>query len=130
MAEAAGDSLYRIRSEDLGIREFQLTVTETARTSRVSILSVSGYEQRSAAASRWLMCVFTHLAIRRGFRYWVLAPPDSGRGELLVGFPETSYEDPSVLLGPRFARGRILGPMSVDVFRRGLCRGFSGWPAG
>lgn len=80
------ESLFRLRSRDVGIQAFDLTVTETKRTPRTSVLNVPGFHECSAAGSRWLMCAFTDLAIRRGFDYWAVVYPEPPGQEELTRF--------------------------------------------
>jgi len=116
------DSLYQIRSRDMGIEAFDLTVTETKRTPRTSVLDVPGLHERSAAASRWLMCVYTHLAFLRGFKYWAVVYPEPPGEDLLVGFTDTESEDVSQTLGPEFVKDRMLPPqMPVEWWVSNLC---------
>lgn len=121
------DSLYRINSRDMGFEAFDLTVTETKRTPRTSVLHVPGFQERSAAASRWLMCVCTHLAFRRGFKFWAVAYPEPPGEDLVVGFPETEREDVSQTLGPEFVKDRTLPPQSVEWFGSNLCGNPHDW---
>jgi hypothetical protein len=124
------DSLYRIRSRDLGIEAFDLTVTETKRTPRTSVVAVPGFHEGSAAARQWLMCVYTHLALRRGFKYWAVVYPEPPGVDLLVGFPETVSEDVSRTLGPEFVKDRTIPPKEVEWFQSNLCGNLNGWPTG
>src|SRR4051812_19623855 len=98
----ADEPSYRVRSRDMGIQAFDLTVTETRRTDRTSILNVPGFHSRSAQASRWLMCAYTDLAVKRGFSYWAVAYPQPPSEDVLVGFPASETENLSQTFGPQF----------------------------
>ena len=104
---------YRIRSRDAGITSFDLTVTETKRAPRTSILNVPGFHSRSAQGSRWLMCVYTDLASKRGFKYWAVVYPERPSEDLIVGFPTSEAENMSETLGPEFGSKNVLPPISV-----------------
>ena len=105
---AAQESLLTIRSKDGGA-DFDLTVTEIKREPRKSFLVVPGFSHRSAAGSRWLMCAYTALAMRRGFSYWSVVYPEGSSETLVVGFPETPTEDISKTLGSEFS-GPLVTP--------------------
>ena len=124
----AQDALYRIRSRDMGIEEFDLAVMETKRTPRTSVLHVPGFHERSASASRWLMCVYTHVAFLRGFQYWAAVYPELSSEDVLIGFPDTHSEDVSETLGPEFV-GPMASPTSVKVFEANVCGKLDEWPA-
>jgi len=48
---------------------FDVTVTETKREATHSFLRIPGFSARTASESRWMMCAYTDLAIKRGFTY-------------------------------------------------------------
>ncbi|MFZ5775158.1 MAG: hypothetical protein ACOY3Z_06725 [Thermodesulfobacteriota bacterium] len=119
------ESLYVVRTKDQGITDFDLTVTETSREPNKSFLSVPGFHKRSATGSRWLMCAYTDLAIKRGFKYWSVIYPEEGSDILIVGFPKSQEENISQTLGSEFAGKNVVPekPASVDVLVRTLCGG-------
>ena len=100
---AARAELYRVRSTEMGIRAFDVTVIELKREERTSLLSIPGYHNRSAAASRWMMCAYTDLALKRGFKFWAAVASDPPDDSVLLGFPQSAGEDIAQTLGPRFA---------------------------
>lgn len=121
---AAQEDLYAVTSKDQGIVEFvDLTVTEIKREARKSVLLVPGFHQRSAAGSRWLMCAYTDLAIRRGFKYWLVVYPAETSETVVVGFPTSDTEDVGKTLGREFVGERVLprAPASVDVMATRVC---------
>lgn len=115
-------ALYKMRSRDQGITAFDISVTETKRGPRTSVLTVPGFHDRPAAASRWLMCSYTDLAIKRGFAYWAVLYPTPPSEELVLGFPKSEKKDDVTVLGKRFAAEGDEAPIvgSVDRFGR-LC---------
>ena len=118
LSALAQEVLYHKRSIDMGFKDFDLTVTETKRAARTSVLHVPGFQKRSAAASRWLMCVYTDLAIQRGFKFWVVVYPEQAGEDLLVGFPQSQDEKCSETLGKEFASRLVFpnAPASVETF--------------
>lgn len=93
---AEAESLYRVSSKDMGITQFDVNVLEVDRTPTSSTLKIPGFHDRSAAASRWLMCAYTDLAVKRGFLYWNAFYPELDGDELLLVFPASeSPEDPA-----------------------------------
>lgn len=119
----AKDSLYVAHSKDQGVTAFDLTVTETKREPNKSFLSVPGFHKRSAAASRWLMCAYTDLAIKRGFKYWSVIYPEEGNENLIVGFPRSQNENIGKTIGSEFSGKRVVPekPASVEILATKLC---------
>lgn len=119
----AKESLYVARSRDQGVTAFDLTVTETKREPNKSFLSVPGFHKRSAAGSRWLMCTYTDLAIKRGFKYWSVIYPEEGNEIVVVGFPKSQDENISKTIGSEFSEKNVVPekPAAVDVLAGTLC---------
>ena len=104
--------MYTLSSKAHGA-PFDLVVTEIKREETNSQLSVSGFHNRTAPGSRWLMCVYTELAIMRGFKYWSVMYPAEGSETLIVGFSNSATTSPKDVIGPQYVKERILGdPMS------------------
>jgi hypothetical protein len=104
----AQSSLYTVSSKAQGAA-FDLVVTETRREPSKSFLSVPGFHERTAPGSRWLMCAYTDLAVKRGFSHWVVIYPPENSEVLVLGFsnsPRTSVKD---LLGEDFSKERAFG---------------------
>src|SRR5262245_50070162 len=112
----AEEPSYRIRSLDMGIHAFDLSVTETKRTDRTSLLNVPGFHSRTAQISRWLMCVYTDLALKRGFRWWTVIYPNAPSEDLLVGFLDAESQSPSQTLGPDFGGKNVLPLASTEKY--------------
>ncbi len=93
---SVAEELYVVSSREMGISQFDFTVTEIKRGTRTSLLSIPSFHERSAAASRWMMCAYTDLAVKRGFEYWASIYPDSGNEEVLLLFPETESSSDAV----------------------------------
>jgi hypothetical protein len=100
----------------MGIQTFDLTVTETKRTLVTSVLNVPGFHSRTAPASRWLMCVYTDLAVKRGASFWTVAYPEAPSEDLIVGFPKSAGENTTETLGKEFGGQGVLPPARVDKF--------------
>lgn len=121
---SAQEALFTVRSLDVGVTAFDLTVTEVKRESNKSFLVVPGFHKRSAAASRWLMCVYTDLAMRHGFKYWSVVYPEEANETLVLGFPQSEVEDFATTLGNEFTGERLIPQgraSSVDVMATRLC---------
>ncbi len=116
MAAHAEEPSYRVRSRDMGIHAFDLSVTETKRTDRTSVLNVPGFHARTAQGSRWLMCVYTDLALKRGFRWWTVVYPNAPSEEVLVGFLKAESESPTQTLGAEFEGKNVLPPAPVEKY--------------
>lgn len=115
----AAEPLYSVRSKDQGA-PFDLEVTEVKREPLKSHLLVPGFHRRSAPGSRWLMCVYTDLAIKRGFKYWSVVYPEEASETLVVGFFQAETDDIAKTLGNDYVASRVMPdkPASVEVFAR------------
>ena len=119
----AEEQLSTFRSKDAGITAFDLTATEVKREPGKSFLIVPGFKNRSAAGSRWLMCVYTALAIERGYDYWTVVYPEGEDETLIVEFPGSEAEDIGQTLGNEFSGPRAIPkhPASVKLMTDRLC---------
>jgi len=95
-ANAAADDLYRVSSNEMGISQFDFTVTEVERKPKASVLEIPGFHDRSAPASRWMMCAYTDLAVKRGFSYWASVYPKLGNNQVILVFPSSERSDDPV----------------------------------
>ncbi|GAA0854514.1 hypothetical protein [Aliiglaciecola litoralis] len=87
---------FSVTSKARGISAFDFTVTEIHRSESYSTLSIPKFQSRSAAASRWMMCVYAELAIARGFEYWSSIYTDDSGDNIVIVFPQTnSTSDPA-----------------------------------
>ena len=109
-----GEELFRARSRDAGYKSFDLTATEVKRGDRTSVLRVPGFHSRTGAASRWLMCVYTDLAVQRGFKFWTVVYPQPPSEDLIVGFPRTQDEKVATTLGKEFDSKYLLPTAPVE----------------
>ena len=116
IAASAQDSLYSANSRAQGA-PFDITVTETSREPTRSRLSVPGFQTRAAPATKWLMCVYTDLALKRGFTHWVVASPPEGSEIVVVGFSNSPDAVPRELLGSDYTAERMRGKGMVPVER-------------
>ena len=114
LAASAQTALYSASSKSQGA-PFDITATETSRESNRSRLSVPGFHTRTAPAARWLMCVYTDLAFKRGFTHWVVAYPPDGSEIIVLGLSNAPEASPKELLGPDYAEERMLGKGMVPV---------------
>jgi hypothetical protein len=114
-----------------------ITVKEIERTGKVSILELGGFskqlkrgwtgnlsdaeiadvQRRVDECPKWLMCLYTKMAIQRGFKYWVVALSEESNGKIIIGFPESQTENLAETLGPIFVN-QFIRPMSVEVFTK------------
>lgn len=110
----AQSSLYTVSAKAQGA-PFDLVVTETKREPSKSFLSVPGFHKRTAPGSRWLMCAYTDLAVKRGFSHWIVVYPAENSEVLVVGFSNSPSALVKELLGENFAKERTLGESVVPV---------------
>jgi len=110
----SAQELYKITAKEMGFFSLDYTVTEIKRTDRLSVLRIPGFHKRSAAASRWMMCVYTDLAQKRGFQYWAVVYPELPGEDIIVGFPHFQKEDIARTLGPEFGSSNALSTMPVQ----------------
>lgn len=110
----SAQDLYKITAKEMGFSSLDYTATEIKRTDRLSVLRIPGFHKRSAAASRWMMCVYTDLAQKRGFKYWAVVYPDLPSEDLIVGFLQSQNEDIPRSLGPAFGTKNALPAMPVQ----------------
>jgi len=110
----SAEELYKTTSKEMGFSSLDYSATEIKRAERLSVLRIPGFHQRPAAASRWMMCVYTDLAQKRGFKYWSVVYPDLSSEDLIVGFPNSQTEDVARTLGPEFGTKNVLPTMSVQ----------------
>ena len=93
---ASAADLLTISSKAKGISAFDFEVKEVARKNNSSVLHIANFQDRSAAASRWMMCAYTVIAIKRGFGYWVALYDDHSGDKVVVVFPSSkSLDDPA-----------------------------------
>jgi hypothetical protein len=116
-AALAEERLYSISSREMGITQFDFTVTEIKRGPKISTLKIPGFDDRSAAASRWMMCAYTDLAIKRGFKFWAALYPQDSSDEIQLGFPSSENEDLIKSLGSNFLKDAVV-VSSVAKFAR------------
>lgn len=93
---ASASELLTISSKTKGITAFDIEVKEVSRKNNSSVLNIANFQDRSAAASRWMMCAYTEIAIKRGFNYWAALYNESSGDEVIVVFPSSdSLDDPA-----------------------------------
>lgn len=104
----AEESPHSVSSRSMGIIQFDFTISEIKREPRISILKIPGFHERSAGASRWMMCAYTDLAVKRGFKFWAALYPDNSSDEVQLGFPDSANEELAKTLGPKFAGDSVV----------------------
>ena len=101
-------SPYSISSKAQGA-PFDLVATEIKRDDQKSYLKVLGFQTRTAPGARWLMCVYTDLAIKRGFSNWSVIYPEEKDDVLVVAFSNASGASPKEIFGAEYQQERVLG---------------------
>ena len=104
----AQHALYSASAKAQGA-PFDLVFTEIKRESAKSYVVVPGFHNRTAAGSRWFMCAYTDIALKRGFSYWSVVYPEAEKDVLVIAFANTPTAQPAQLLGSDFAADRMLG---------------------
>lgn len=120
-ANAQSQASFRASSKVQGA-SFDLMATETDRFPSKSYLDVPGFHERPAPGARWLMCVYTALAVERGFTHWFVVYPAESSTRVVVGFTNSSGAKPQDVLGPDYDSKRVLGGDSMPVSKMtGMC---------
>ncbi|MDO6692667.1 hypothetical protein Q4574_05200 [Aliiglaciecola sp. 3_MG-2023] len=86
---AISKEVFSVSSKDRGITAFDYVVTEVEQREGVSILNIPKFQERSAQASRWLMCVYSELAISRNAEYWSSIYTDNSGDKVTVVLPQS-----------------------------------------
>lgn len=107
-------SLYTASSKAQGA-PFDISVTETEREEARSLLLIPGFHTRTAPASRWLMCAYTDLTMKRGFTHWTVMYPAEGSEVVVIGFSNSPNASPKDLLGPEYVTERVVGKDMTPV---------------
>jgi len=117
-AQAIAEASLYSNSSKLQGAPFDLVVTETKREANKSYLSVPGFNDRTAPGSRWLMCAYTDLVVKRGFSYWTVVYPSANSDVLVVGLTNSTIVTVQGLLGKDYNSELALGDglMSVEHF--------------
>jgi hypothetical protein len=104
----AEDSLFSasLNRTNSGLPDFM--IKEIKREQRISTLRIPGFSNRSSSESRWTMCAFTDLAIKRGFRYWAALYPRDSSDIIQLGFLNSKDEEIKTVLGSQFAGDGVI----------------------
>lgn len=121
---SAQSTLYSTSSKTQGA-PFDLVVTEIKRESNKSYLSVPGFNSRTSASSRWLMCAYTDLAIKRGFSYWFVSYPAGKSEVLVVGLTNSKSASAKEVLGNDFTEHTLGKDEPIPVEKLAPLCGFS-----
>jgi hypothetical protein len=116
VAAGAQNELYQVSSKAQGA-PFDLVVTEVAREATFSKLKVPGFHERTAPEARWLMCTYTDLAVKRGFKFWTVMYPEEQSNVLVVGFSNSPSTSPADILGSEYKKERVVGEGLASVER-------------
>lgn len=101
-------------AKETGFLNLDYSAKEISHTDRISILNIRGFNNRSAEASRWMMCVYTNIALMRHQRFWIAAYPTDASDNVSIGFPESESQEDSGKLGKEFTGDRALKTMPVE----------------
>lgn len=110
----AQPAMYTASSKAQGA-PFDLVVTEIKREPTKSFLSIPGFNKRTAPGSRWLMCAYTDLAIKRGFTNWAVVYPAENSDVLVVGLSNSPSASAKDVLGTDFVKDRALSESVMPV---------------
>jgi hypothetical protein len=108
-------------SKATGFPSLNYSAIEISNTETTSSVSIPGFANRSAAASRWMMCVYTNLALIRHKQYWTAVYPQHG-DTVLVGFPDSASADELSKLGAEFVGNTALKQVLAVGKMEGFCR--------
>lgn len=100
--------LFHANSKELGYDSIDIDIIEISRRERTSVLKIRGFHNRSAFGSRWLMCAYTNLAMKRNFKNWVAYYPVLPDEDLLLLFPDNETDDLSKLAGQELDKARLV----------------------
>ena len=90
------EELFSVSSADRGISAFDFKVIEVKRAEGFSVLEIPGFQDRTASASRWMMCMYTELAVLRNKEMWASIYTDNSGDDVTIVFPQsTSLNDPA-----------------------------------
>lgn len=110
-AQSEKQELFSASARSQGL-DFSMTVAETAREDSFSTFEAPGFHKRSAAESRWLMCAYTALALKRGFTHWLAQYPNEGSETILVAFTNSEIARTAEVFGPRLITTQTVVPKS------------------
>lgn len=89
------------------VEKCNFKITEIDRKEKMTTLKVEGFHKRTASCSRWLMCLYSQLAVQRGSKYVVMAYPSASSENVAIGFPATSTENVVETIDPIFSKNRL-----------------------
>jgi hypothetical protein len=108
LSHAEDTPLFHANSKELGYGTIDIDISEISRGERTSMLKIHGFHGRSAFGSRWLMCAYTSLAMKRNFKNWAAYYPTQPDENLLLIFPDHENEDLSKLASQELDKARIV----------------------
>jgi len=101
-------------TKETGFQNLDYSAKEIFYTDKLSIVHISGFKNRSAVASRWMMCVYTNIALVRHKKFWIAAYPTDASDNVSIGFPESESQEDSGKLGKEFIGEHALKTMPVE----------------
>jgi hypothetical protein len=108
-------------AQETGLPGSSYVVSETGHASIMATavtVSIPAFEKRSARESRWMMCVYTNLALIYHRPYWAAVYPQEGGDTVTIGFPASNKPEDLQALGPEFVGPRSLkNIMSVETMK-------------
>jgi len=106
------------KGRETGFPEVEYSVTAADRDEYVSELAIPRFKDRSATDSRWMMCVYTNIAMVRKQFYWTVAYTKHDGDKVLLGFPRSPDPAKQAMLGPEFdARREFKQIMQIDKMK-------------
>jgi hypothetical protein len=104
----AEDNLFSASLSRVNRGQPDFTIKEIKREQRISTLRIPGFNNRSSSESRWTMCAFTDLAIKRGYKYWAALYPKDSSDIIQLGFLNSKDEEIKTVLGSQFAGDGVI----------------------
>ncbi|TDK63704.1 hypothetical protein [Sapientia aquatica] len=110
---AFGETI-EFNTKETGFSNIEYKAKVVSSTDRVLILNIPGFDTRSAVGSRWMMCVYTNLALMNHQKFMIASYPTDGSDNVSVGFPESESQPDVAKLGGLFSGDHALKVMPVD----------------
>ncbi|MFA6311311.1 MAG: hypothetical protein WCV99_00370 [Sterolibacterium sp.] len=125
-AQTEKQKLFSASARSQGL-DFAMTVAEVAREASFSTLEAPSFHKRSAAESRWLMCAYSALALKRGFTHWLAQYPTETSETILVAFTNSDTASTEETFGSRLAATeRVVPKVPMPVSKMAAFCGLPG----
>lgn len=99
---AFAEEAFSVSSRDRGITAFDYVVTEVEQREGISVLDIPKFQERSAQASRWMMCVYTELAMSKNAKYRSSIYTDNSGDKVTIVFPQSDSLQDKAFTGVDF----------------------------